>query len=222
MSNPSLPNPAESHPSGSRTGAATETTPGASKPVPSTTRKALMHAHTTPCVTAADVFQHPLVEDPASARAGDTQLEARRLVDQAVKLCSQCPGFDNCLYAAVVEHDVAGVAAGTTQAQRARIRRLVGLRVEPEDLGGFVGTAREGSRLSHTEVLRLRRANPDASLETIAEWLGCSLSTVKRHLRRARRETPVVKAALSPRPAMDAVLRAHGVVTGRAVRDRVA
>jgi hypothetical protein len=34
----------------------------------------------------------------------------------------------------------------------------------------------------------LRAAHPDDSLEALAARLDCSLSTVKRHLRRARRE----------------------------------
>ncbi len=181
-----------------------------------------MYQHSAPCVTATDIFQHEFVEDPSSARDGDHQLQARRLVDQAVRLCSDCPVFERCLYSAVVEHDVAGVAAGTTQAQRARIRRLLGYRLEAEDFGGFVGTSREGARLSHTEVLRVRKANPDASLETIAEWLDCSLSTVKRHLRRARREDVTLAPASGPRPPLEAVLSANAIVTGRQARARVA
>ncbi len=181
-----------------------------------------MHQFAAPCVTASDIFQHEFVEDPSAARDGDHELEARRLVDQAVRLCSDCPAFERCLYSAVVEHDVAGVAAGTTQAQRARIRRLLGFKLEAEDFGGFVGTSREGARLSHTEVIRLRKANPDVPLETIAEWLDCSLSTVKRHLRRARREDVSLSPAPAPRPALEAVLGANAIVTGRPARARVA
>jgi len=38
-------------------------------------------------------------------------------------------------------------------------------------------------------VLAARAAFPDDSLEALAHRLDCSLSTVKRHLRRARKET---------------------------------
>ncbi|MDQ7993010.1 MAG: WhiB family transcriptional regulator [Propionicimonas sp.] len=172
-----------------------------------------------PCVTAAEVFQHPLVEEPAAS--GRPDLQARQLLDQATRLCASCPLADRCLYDAVVEHDVAGVAGGTTPSQRLRIRRLLGIRVEPEDLGEFTGTTRERGRLTSAEVMRLRRAEPDASLETIAERLGCSLSTVKRDLRQARADAPVV-AARAPRPPLDAVLAARAVVAGTGAAARVA
>ncbi|MEA4945475.1 MAG: WhiB family transcriptional regulator [Propionicimonas sp.] len=182
-----------------------------------------MPEHAALCINSPEVFQHPFVEEPALARDPANQLEAHRLIAKAATLCADCPLFERCLYAAVVEHDVAGVAAGTTSAQRLRIRRLLGVRPEPEDLGDFAGTSREGSRLSHNEVLRLRKANPDASLETIAERLGCSLSTVKRHLRRARNEGAVnVAAAVPVRPPLTEVLSAHAVVVGRGTRARVA
>lgn len=179
-----------------------------------------MSSHPAPCVAAPQVFQHPLVEEPqVSGRS--SQLEARRLMAQAVEYCGSCPLAERCLYSAVVEHDVAGVAGGTTQAERARIRRLLGIAVEPEDLGEFAGTTREGSRLSHAEVLRIRRADPEASLEAIAERLGCSLSTVKRHLRRARAEARVAATPTS-RPSLAAVLSARAAILGGVVAQRVA
>ena len=60
------------------------------------------------------------------------------------------------------------------------------------------------------EVLRLRRADPTASLESIAQQLGCSLSTVKRHLRKARRGEPVgrPKVTVVP-PSVEQVLDAY-------------
>lgn len=177
-----------------------------------------MSSAPAPCATAAEVFQHPLVEEPAAAR---TDLAARTLVDTATRLCNSCRFADGCLYSAVVEHDVAGVAGGTTAAQRQRIRRLLGVRVDPEDLGEFAGTTRERGRLTPAEVMRLRRAEPDASLETIAERLGCSLSTVKRHLRRARAAGPVA-AAPAVRPTLDAVLAARAIVVGTGAARRVA
>ena len=169
-----------------------------------------------PCTTAADVFQHPLVEEPARA-----DITARALVERATGLCNNCPLADGCLYSAVVEHDVAGIAGGTTAAQRQRIRRLLGVRVDPEDLGEFAGITRERGRLTSAEVLRLRRAEPDASLETIAERLGCSLSTVKRHLRRARTAGGVA-AAPAARPSLQAVLATRDIVVGRRAAARVA
>jgi len=60
-----------------------------------------------------------------------------------------------------------------------------------DQLAGARGTRRP---VSHEEVLRLRTQYPNDSLESLAMRLGCSLSTVKRHLRRARRgQSPATK-----------------------------
>lgn len=177
-----------------------------------------MTVYPAPCVQATEIFQHPLVESPPTGR---DEL-AQQLTSRAVHLCESCPLLEQCLYSAVVEHDVAGVAGATTAMQRARIRRLLGVRVEHEDLTDFAGAGREGRRLTHADVARARRADPDATLETIAERLGCSLSTVKRHLRQARAEAaPAVTTARS-RPSLDAVLAARLTVAGDRSRARVA
>ncbi len=170
-----------------------------------------------PCTQASEIFQHPLVEEPPTGR---DEL-AQRLAGRAVALCESCPLMEQCLYSAVVEHDVAGVAGGTTPLQRTRIRRLLGVNVAREDLSDFAGVTREGGRLTHADVARARRADPDATLETIAERLGCSLSTVKRHLRQARAEAKPV-AAVRPRPSVAAVMAARLVVVGDRSRARVA
>lgn len=177
-----------------------------------------MSSHPVPCIQASEIFQHPLVEEPPTGR----HELAQRLAGRAVELCESCPLMEQCLYAAIVEHDVAGVAGATTGLQRTRIRRLLGIRIVREDLTDFAGTTREGGRLTHADVARARRADPDATLETIAERLGCSLSTVKRHLRQARAEgTPVVTAVPS-RPSMAAVLNARLIAVGDRSRARVA
>lgn len=171
-----------------------------------------------PCTQAREIFQHPLVEEPPTGR----DERAQRLTGRAVALCESCPLMEQCLYAAVVEHDVAGVAGATTGLQRMRIRRLLGLRIAREDLTDFAGTTREGGRLTHADVARARRADPDATLETIAERLGCSLSTVKRHLRQARLEATPTVASVPSRPSKNAVLNARLIVVGDRTRARVA
>ena len=109
-----------------------------------------MTSHPTPCIQAREIFQNPLVEEPPTGR-NDL---AVRLAGRAIELCESCPLMDKCLYEAVVEHDVAGVAGGTTALQRTRIRRLLGVNVDREDLSDFAGTTREGGRLTHAEVGR--------------------------------------------------------------------
>jgi len=62
--------------------------------------------------------------------------------------------------------------------------------------------------LDHEAVLAARATYPDDSLESLAHRLDCSLSTIKRHLRRARRE-----ASGSPEPEDRPVPRTAGVPT---------
>jgi hypothetical protein len=113
----------------------------------------------------------------------------------------------------VVHHDVAGFVAGTTQRHRVGIRRVLGISVEPEDLDTLAGVTRHHRQVNHAEVVRLRNANPSESLERLAQRLGCSLSTVKRHLR-YERQSPAVRelgTQLQPTPAQ--VVSACGAVT---------
>jgi biotin operon repressor len=78
-----------------------------------------------------------------------------------------------------------------------------------------VGTS-SGNQIDHNELLRMRRSNPQQSLESLAERLGCSLSTVKRHLRLARKgESPSKRSKLRAVPTMAQVLNAkYEVVAG--------
>jgi hypothetical protein len=167
------------------------------------------------CVELASVFQNPLLEDPL---AGNAPASVRRqyaiLVEQAKQACSSCPLLEECLYGAVVRHDVAGYVGGTTPEQRFQIRRALCIRVAPEDLDTLAGVTGQHRQVDHDQVVRLRAAHPDESLETLAHRLGCSLSTVKRHLRRERR-TPSVRQAPPPRPSLSRVLAAAAKVTGR-------
>ncbi len=143
----------------------------------------------TGCVTSADVFQDRLLEEPPTANASATDRRRyAQLVQRAAQICGDCPLQAGCLYRAVAEYDVSGFVGGTTQRQRAEIRRRLGIRVDPEDFDTLAGVTGPNRQVDHTEVVRLRNADPNETLENIARRLGCSLSTVKRHLRRARSE----------------------------------
>jgi hypothetical protein len=153
------------------------------------------------CVSNPEIFQHPLVEDPP--RGGLTRADRdrqTRLVGRARATCGECPLRAACLYDAVVRHDVAGFAGGTTARQRTEIRRRLGVVVEPEDLDTLAGVVGGARQIDHDEVLRLRRAHPDETLEQLAHRLGCSLSTIKRHLRRERHEPTRRPAVTRPLP----------------------
>ena len=135
------------------------------------------------------------------------------LMMAAQTACRACPLIVDCLYRAVVEYDVAGYVAGTTPLQRAQIRHRLGVTVEPENFDTLAGVTGRHHQVNHSEVVRLRNANPDESLEMLAQRLGCSLSTVKRHLRRERRE-PSAKTVTPTRPTVNEVLTAAAAVVG--------
>ncbi|GAA1391444.1 WhiB family transcriptional regulator [Luteococcus peritonei] len=172
------------------------------------------------CIDLASAFQHPLLEEPgapANARERHEQLMLQRKAERA---CLECPLLQRCLYRAVVEHDVAGYVAGTTPRQRAEIRARLGVRVAPEDLDSFTGAAASHRQIDPSDVLRMRTANPHESLETLANRLGCSLSTVKRHLRRARTEALEPREPMGQvRPSLEQVLHATRVVLGSPRRE---
>ena len=176
------------------------------------------------CIDRAELFQHELLEDPSLARRDpERQRQVTLLTARAAAVCAECPLFESCLYDAVVEHDVAGFVAGTTQAQRTELRLTLGVRVEAEDFDTLAGVTRGGRQINHHEVLRLRQANPHESLEVLAMRLGCSLSTVKRHMRRAR--NAINEATLKVvKPTRERVLAAYAALvgTGRSRERRVA
>lgn len=167
------------------------------------------------CVENDDVFQNTLLEEPATVQTTTDRRRQQILLNRAEDLCLDCPVMINCLYRAVVEYDVAGFCAGTTARQRQEMRKILGIHVEPENLDSFAGVS-STHQIDHDEVLRLRRSDPTASLESIAQQLGCSLSTVKRHLRKARRGEQVgrPKVSVVP-PSIEQVLDAYRMVVAR-------
>lgn len=179
-----------------------------------------IRAERAACIDNPALFQHELLEDPSLARGdGERQRRLTLLTDQARATCAECPLFESCLYDAVVKHDVAGFVAGTTERQRSQIRSALGVSVEPEDLDTLAGVMRGGRQINHQEVLRLRQANPHESLEVLAMRLGCSLSTVKRHMRRARAAATSETTFAVVKPTIERVLAAFAAVV-RSPRSR--
>ena len=173
------------------------------------------------CASVPEIFQDPLVEDPP--RGGLTRSDRdrqARLVASARATCGECPLRTACLYDAVVRHDVSGFVGGTTVRQRNEVRRRLGIVVDPEDLDTIAGVVGGARQIDHDEVLRLRRAHPDETLEQLAQRLGCSLSTVKRHLRRSRQEPAERRTVTRPLPAQ--VLRVTSAVVDGAPGARYA
>jgi hypothetical protein len=139
--------------------------------------------HAAGCIELSAVFQDQLLEESLPVNpSAEMRRRQRALITRAHG--RECPLIIDCLYRAVVEHNVAGHVAGTTPPQRAQIRRSLGITVEPEDFDTLAGVTGPHRKVSHSEVIRLRKANPHESLEMLAQRFGCSLSTIKRHLRR--------------------------------------
>ena len=172
-------------------------------------------AQQTPaCISDAELFMDELLEDPSLAQTREERRRLQLLTAKAEQNCLHCPLLEQCLYDAVVKHEVAGYCAGTTQRQRQLIRHRLNWRVDGENLDIFAGV-HSGHQIDHDEVLRLRQANPTDSLESIALRLGCSLSTVKRHLRKERRGESIGRVKLAPvSPSVEQVMAAYQDVMG--------
>lgn len=174
---------------------------------------------TPACRGKEAIFLHPLIEDPSQARSLGQRREQQSLLRQAENTCMSCPLMQQCLYRAVVEHDVAGCVAGTTQRQRNEMRRQLRITVQPQDFDTMAGVLAPNRQVDHDEVVRLRTANPEASLESIAQRLGCSLSTVKRHLRRERNgEAATAPEPTTVRPTMAEVMKVYAAVMARSAK----
>lgn len=162
-----------------------------------------MTGNTTACVEYSNVFLHPLLENSTAPSTRGERREQQMLRTQAENMCAGCPLLARCLTDAVARFDVAGFVAGTTQRQRQEIRTRLGVSVSPEDLDTFAGVT-SGRQFDRYEIYRIRAANPDQPLNVIAAKVGCSVSTVKRHLRRIEAEggidaRPVEKKAPTSR-----------------------
>jgi DNA-binding CsgD family transcriptional regulator len=167
------------------------------------------------CVEFASLFQNPLLEEPpAHGAPTDVRRRYNQLAREAYHVCAACPLLDECLYRSVVKVDVAGYAAATTPQQRALIRARLKISVDPEDFDTLAGVTGRHRQVDHAEVVRLRRASPQDSLEDLARRLGCSLSTVKRHLRRER-NNPSPPPTYRPAPTHEQVRAVAAEVTGR-------
>jgi predicted DNA-binding transcriptional regulator AlpA len=183
----------------------------------STTRASL-----TGCVEFSGLFQDPLLEEPPTTGASaEVRRRSADLEREADALCRACPVLQQCLYAAVVHHDVAGFVAGTTRKMRLEMRTRLAVSVEPEDFDTLAGVTRHHRQVDHDEVVRLRHANPHESLEQLAQRLGCSLSTVKRHLRHERQAPAVRRLGSRLLPTQAQVMDAYAAVSAGRRGDHV-
>lgn len=142
---------------------------------------------TTACVEFSNIYLHPLLDETQSVSSQANRREQAMLRTQAEKMCAECPLQAQCLTDAVTKFDVTGFVAGTTKRQRQEIRARLGVSLDDDDFDSYAGVT-SGRQFDRAEIHRLRMANPTEPLSAIAARVGCSVSTVKRHLRRIERE----------------------------------
>jgi hypothetical protein len=165
---------------------------------------------TPPCAFVPEVYQDELLHSPP-ARTDITAAEWETLTVKratAHRQCAGCPLMVECLYRAVVEMDVSGYVACTTESDRLKIRRQLGIEIHEPTTVAYGAARVGGGPVSHEAVMTARQAYPKDTCHQLADRLGCSTSTIKRHLRRAReqkREDAVAPSAPSL-PSVDAVL----------------
>lgn len=171
---------------------------------------------TTPCTTHADLFR--LLEDLSGIGVDDDMLAGDQLamfsdeetdfpdaLDQARALCAACPMLEACLFAAVTDHAVKGIVAGTTETDRDRLRSRLGLApFSEEDTDIYLMVRRTYDEVDPEKVAAMTAAGVLTQVE-MAEELGCSTRTVRRkqrsscNVRRRPRRNP-----LTPKKVLDA------------------
>ena len=130
------------------------------------------------------------------------ELTAKRAA--AHRKCAGCPLMVDCLYRAVVEMDVSGFVACTTETDRHKMRAELGIQVA-QPAFPFGGARVGGGPLSHDAVMMMRHAYPKDTCGQLAERLDCSTSTIKRHMRRAREMKKDAASGLSTVPSLPTI-----------------
>ncbi|MDX6277260.1 MAG: hypothetical protein QOJ72_1388 [Nocardioidaceae bacterium] len=172
---------------------------------------------TPPCAAAPDVYHDEYLNNPPARHevsgAEWNLLTAKRAA--AHKRCAGCPLLISCLYRAVVEVDVSGFVACTTEDERQTIRRQLGIEVQESSMTPYGAPRVGGGPVSHEAVMTARHAYPKDTCQQLAERLECSTSTIKRHLRRDRDrkiEAARSEMTLNDLPTVDAVLDAFDLL----------
>lgn len=162
-----------------------------------------------PCAMAPEMYQDDVLLSPPSRRDVTPERWREYVTTRAAahRRCAGCAVLDACLYRAVVEVDVSGFLACTSEAERRRMRRDLGIEVQVDS--SPYGTARVGGGpVDHEAVVGARKAHPDDTCRQLAERLGCSTSTVKRHLRQEREGQVAAAVTTIERPSVSDVLDA--------------
>jgi hypothetical protein len=161
---------------------------------------------TPPCIFEPEVFHDENLHNPPArhevSAAEWRELQAKRA--DAHRKCAGCPLMVDCLYRAVVEVDVSGFVACTSETDRQRMRAELGIQVA-QPAFPFGGARVGGGPLSHDAVMSMRHAYPKDTCGQLAERLDCSTSTIKRHMRRAREMKKDAASGLATVPSLPTI-----------------
>jgi hypothetical protein len=142
-----------------------------------------------PCAQSPEAFLDESLQATSVTSMSTAEREQLNATRASLhRQCAGCPLMVDCLYRAVVLVDVSGYAACTTESERALIRERLGIEVVRSTLTPYGAPRVGGGPVSHEAVLTSRQAYPKDTCQQLAERLGCSTSTIKRHLRRDREQ----------------------------------
>lgn len=154
------------------------------------------------------------LERPPGRNAAKTKVDAYdRYTTMAREWCAnRCPLFAECLQEALAGPGIDGFVAGTTEMERKRLRETMGIVQTTLSMDRFAGTSppkrsvQNGKGYDLSIVAEAVAEDPDASHEVLAERLGISAATVKRHRKKLMAQAPEagkkVKEA-TPEPVQD-------------------
>ncbi len=155
-----------------------------------------------PCADSPEAYLDEALQATSVTTLSPAERDRLSAAKAAVhRHCDGCPLLVDCLYRADVEVDDSGYAACTTESERVLIRERLGIEVVRSTLTPYGAPRVGGGPVSHEAVLTSRQAFPKDTCQQLAERLGCSTSTIKRHLRRER-ERRAADATL-PDPAVE-------------------
>ncbi len=165
------------------------------------------------CITHSSVFLDPSVESDSTTRNDE---RTRSLCAYLHSLCENCPLLSSCLHRAVVDFEISGYCAATTASQRRIIREKLGYHLAKENFDSYVDTP-SGTRVNHETIVQLRQQYPKATLNELATQAGCSLSTIKRHMRRMRSAKKIHTQTRPTPPSVEEVMETYHTLYGKRV-----
>lgn len=140
------------------------------------------------CEANSEVFLTVLSSPPSKKASTQEQVTYENSVALARDCCQKtCPQFSECLERALTSPGVEGFVAGTTELERDRLRQA--LAITPEAYNGDHAAGvqpKVGAAFDVDATRAIIAAHPSAPDTEIAERLGISAVTVKRHRKKIR------------------------------------